>query len=108
MQQLKLGKTLLLVLLLLVNSGCKTKKAPAITICIGDGIGGCDGVDATGSSISESPSQLNKWIMIPPAEFASYASYCQGISYDVALQVVNHAVSDPAAAQKAYFKMPSK
>lgn len=100
----KHGKTLLVVLILTSILGCRGKKPPPMGICIGDGFGGCDGVDINGEVVAKTPSELKKNIILVPTEFASYVAYCQGITLEAAQAIVDHAASNPKEAQQAYFQ----
>ena len=71
------GKKLYLLGVLLLVS-CRTDIPPKIEICIMDGFGGGDCVEAGGAKLYRTPSQmLNYWSTNQPDE-ANYTSWCYG------------------------------
>lgn len=79
MQQFKHGKQLLLVLALLLAS-CRQSQPPAIEICLGDGVGGADCIEADGSKLYRLPSQLNNYWMTNQPDMKNFASWCYSAS----------------------------
>ena len=103
MKHLRNGKKLLVVLSLWVSLGttvsCRTTRPPAISNCIGDGLGGCDGFDRTGQEIHKAPSELENWIMFPQPEFAEFAGWCFNVRVEQAKEVL-----EKASQNKSSFK----
>jgi hypothetical protein len=77
MQQQKLGKRRLVVLAFLLSlSACRNSKPPQIEICILDGVGGGDCIEADGSKKYRPPSEmLNYWSTNQP-DMANFSSWC--------------------------------
>lgn len=76
MLRLKHGKTSLLALGLLALSGCRNSVPPKIEICIGDGVGGADCIEANGAKLYRPPSQLLDYWMTSEPDEANYSSWC--------------------------------
>lgn len=95
MQRLKLGKMLLLVLAFpLLSSGCRESVPPKIEICIGDGFGGADCIEADGSKLYKSPSALKNYWMTNEPDQANFTAWC----YDSGVPAVNAGMSQVKAA----------
>lgn len=97
--------------------GCTTSRPPSVTVCLGDGLGGCDGNDRTGQRISKSPSELGpasptgSWLMMPQPEFAEFAAWCYDVDVKTALVILERATKNGDSlreAQKRYFAEPSR
>lgn len=84
MRQQKRGKKRSLALALLLPSlflsGCRKSQPPKIEICIGDGFGGADCIEADGSHLYRSPSSLKNYWMTSQPDEANYASWCYDAS----------------------------
>ena len=76
MRPLRLGKWLLVSLGFLHLSGCRDSVPPKIEICIGDGFGGADCIEADGSQLYKSPSALKNYWMTNEPDEANYTSWC--------------------------------
>lgn len=76
MQQHKLGRLLLASLGLLLLSDCRTSIPPKIEICIGDGFGGADCIEADGTKLYRSPSSLKNYWMTSQPDEANFTSWC--------------------------------
>lgn len=75
MRRLHFGKRHLVVLALALAS-CRESVPPKIEICIGDGVGGADCVEADGTQKYRLPSQLlNYWMTNEPDE-ANFTTWC--------------------------------
>lgn len=72
----KPGKPLFLGLALLLLSSCRDSQPPKIEICIGDGVGGAECVEADGSQLYRVPSQLKNYWMTSQPDEANFASWC--------------------------------
>lgn len=84
MRQQQHGKLLFLSLGLLALSSCRNSIPPKIEVCILDGFGGGDCVEADGSQLYRSPSAMkNYWSTSEPDE-ANFSSWC----YDTTPEVV--------------------
>jgi hypothetical protein len=75
MRQHRLGKLLLLGLELLLPS-CRDSIPPKIEICIGDGFGGADCVEADGTQLYKPPSGLKNYWMSNQPDMANFTSWC--------------------------------
>ena len=75
-QRLRLGKLLLTVPGLLLLSSCRSSQPPKIEICIGDGVGGAECVEADGTQLYRTPSMLNNYWMTGQSDEANFASWC--------------------------------
>lgn len=60
-------------------ASCRGSKPPVIEVCIGDGFGGADCVEADGSKKYRAPSELRDYWMTSEADEQNFASWC----YDV-------------------------
>lgn len=76
MQSHKLGRPLLAVLVLLSLSSCRNSVPPKIEVCIGDGVGGADCIEADGSKLFRPPSQLKNYWMTNQPDEANLLSWC--------------------------------
>lgn len=72
---LKNGRTLLVVLALLLSS-CRSSVPPAIPICLGDGVGGADCVLEDGSRKYLPPSDLLNYWMTTQEGMKKFSSWC--------------------------------
>jgi hypothetical protein len=72
----KTGKLFLVALGLLALSACRDSVPPKIEVCIGDGFGGADCVEADGSKLYKSPSALENYWMTSQPDEANFASWC--------------------------------
>ena len=75
MRRRKLGR-LLLVALAFPLASCRDSQPPKIEICIGDGFGGADCVEADGSKLYRAPSALTSYWMTSEPDEANFASWC--------------------------------
>lgn len=76
MQQLKNGRRLLAVLVFLTISGCRTDNPPAKEVCILDGFGGGDCVEADGSKKYRAPSEMVNYWSTNEADAENFFSWC--------------------------------
>lgn len=78
MQRLRLGnkRYLVLVLLLLNISACRNSVPPKIEICLGDGVGGADCIEADGSKLYRTPSMLRNYWMTSEPDESNFSSWC--------------------------------
>lgn len=76
MQLLKLGMILLVSLALLPLSSCRDSTPPKMEICLGDGNGGADCVEADGSRRFRLPSELKNYWMSNQPDMANFTSWC--------------------------------
>ena len=80
----KRGKLLLALLVLLLVSSCRDSSPPKIEVCILDGFGGGDCVEADGSQLYRAPSQmLNYWATSQP-DMQNFSSWCYDTSSSAA------------------------
>lgn len=76
MLRLKPGKLLFPLLALLSLNACRDSQPPAIEICIIDGSGGGDCIEADGSKLFRPPSQMmNYWATSQP-DMQNFSSWC--------------------------------
>lgn len=78
MQPQKLGKTLFLALAFL--SACRSSQPPKIEICILDGHGGGDCVEADGLKKYRPPSEMLNYWSTNQADEANYSGWCYDTS----------------------------
>jgi len=78
----KSGKTLFLGLGFLLSS-CRNSHPPAIEICIGDGFGGADCIEADGTQRYRAPSELKNYWMTNQPDMQNFSSWC----YDTSPQI---------------------
>lgn len=81
----KRGKLLLASLALLLPSGCRDSIPPKIEICILDGTGGGDCVEADGSQVHKTPDELLNYWATNQVDESNFSSWC----YDTSSSVVN-------------------
>lgn len=75
------GKTLFPVLALLLLSGCRTDPPPKLSIvCILDGHGAGDCVDASGNRVYKLPSEMLNYWATTEVDQQNWASWCYGSS----------------------------
>lgn len=75
MRHLILGSAYLIALAFAL-SGCKADKPPAITVCIGDGVGGADCRTATGTVLYLGPVELQNYWMASQEDVSRLLSWC--------------------------------
>lgn len=75
MQRQPLGRLLCLSLGLLLTS-CRSSVPPKIEICIGDGFGGADCVEADGTKKYRAPTDLLNYWMTGEADESNYSAWC--------------------------------
>lgn len=80
MQHHRSGKTLLVILVLLLSGCPKESYPPKIPVCTGDGVGGADCVLADGTKDYWPPSKLNNAWITTQAGMALFASWCYQIT----------------------------
>jgi hypothetical protein len=81
----KLLNAALLPVCALAMGSCRTDKPPIIgIICIGDGAGGADCVQAGGAKVYKSPSELKNYWMTTQTDEANFSSWCYKIPAPVA------------------------
>lgn len=78
MLQLRRGMTRFLVLASLL-SGCRETFPPKIEVCIGDGFGGADCVEADGAKLYKAPSTLKTYWMTNSSDIANFSSWCYNV-----------------------------
>lgn len=82
-RQRQLGKLFLASLGLLLLNSCRDSVPPKIEVCILDGFGGGDCVEADHSQLYKSPSAMkNYWSTSEPDE-ANFTSWCYDTSQSV-------------------------
>lgn len=79
MRLLKNGKKYCLVLALVLTS-CRDSTPPKIEVCLGDGFGGADCIEADGSKLYRPPSQLKNYWMTSEPDEANLLSWCYDTS----------------------------
>jgi hypothetical protein len=75
MPPLRRGNQLLVSLGLLLTS-CRDSVPPKIEVCIGDGVGGADCVEADGSQKYRLPSELKNYWMTGQPDMQNFSSWC--------------------------------
>lgn len=93
MQRLKIGKPSLVALALLLASGCRDSVPPKIEICILDGSGGADCVEADGSKKFRLPSELQNYWSTNEPDQSNLISWCYGASLEDTLKVMDQVKS---------------
>ncbi len=76
----RLGKKLLALLGLLLLSSCRDSVPPKIEICILDGTGGGDCVEADGTQLHKTPMELLNYWATNQADEANFSSWCYDAS----------------------------
>lgn len=89
MQQRRLGKLLLVGLALAVLNSCRNSQPPAIEICLGDGVGGADCVEADGSKKYRVPSELKNYWLTNPPDMKNFSSWCYQASAQTTKSAMN-------------------
>jgi len=80
MSPLKLGALPLVLLVLLISSGCRKDQPPALSIiCLGDGVGGADCSTSEGKRVHKLPSELKNYWMTTNNDFQNFSAWCYQI-----------------------------
>ena len=95
----RLGKLLLVVLAFLLLSSCRDSVPPKIEICILDGTGGADCVEADGSQVFKVPSQLNNYWATNQPDEANFSTWC----YDTTPSNVKTAMDNIKAKTSGHY-----
>lgn len=69
-------KTLSLFMFLLLFSSCRDSVPPAKEVCILNGVGLGDCVEANGAKVQKTPSQMNNYWCTNQADMANWAGWC--------------------------------
>lgn len=70
------GRTLCLALVFLSLNSCRKSHPPHIEVCLGDGVGGADCVEADGTTRYRLPSELNNYWMTNQPDMQNFSSWC--------------------------------
>lgn len=62
--------------------GDSSSTPPPMPVCIGDGKGGAQCVDATDKTFYADPASLNNWWMTSPESMAAFTAWCYGAKVD--------------------------
>ena len=80
MQPLNYGKTLLKILALLSISACRNSTPPQIEVCILDGFGAGDCIEADGSQLRRLPSEMKNYWSTSQPDMNNFSAWCYDTS----------------------------